>query len=157
VVQFDGPVLELMTEGRTRFDLRLAGLGPDILADEFDEAAALRNLRSDDGARGVGDVLLDQGNVAGIGNIWKAESCFAAGVSPWRRTSEVSDDELLAILRAARALMQESVDGRGFMPKERIGVFERAGLPCPRCGTLVRARGQGENNRTTYWCPGCQR
>src|SRR4051812_37297370 len=75
VVQFDGPVLELMTEGRTRFDQRLAGLGPDILAEELDEAAALRNLRGDDATRGVGDVLLDQGNVAGIGNIWKAESC----------------------------------------------------------------------------------
>ena len=157
VVQFDGPVLELMTDGRTRFDQRLAGLGPDILAEEFDEATALQNLRSDDGARGVGDVLLDQGNVAGIGNVWKAESCFAAGVSPWRRIAEVSDDELRAILQAARGSFQDSVAGRGFMPKERLQVFERAGLPCRRCGTLVRARGQGENNRTTYWCPGCQR
>jgi endonuclease-8 len=157
VVQFDGPVLELMTEGRTRFDQRLAGLGPDILAETFDLARALRNLRAGDGTRGVGDALLDQGSVAGIGNIWKAESCFAARVSPWRRTSEVSDEELLAVLRAARALMQESVAGRGFMPKERVRVFERAGLPCRRCDTLVRARGQGESNRTTYWCPRCQR
>jgi endonuclease-8 len=157
VVQFDGPVLELMTDGRTRFDQRLAGLGPDILAEDLDEPTALRNLRGDDATRGVGDVLLDQGNVAGIGNIWKAESCFAAGVSPWRRTGDVSDDELLAILRAARSLMQESVGGRGFMPKERIQVFERTGLPCRRCGTTIRARGQGEHNRTTYWCPGCQR
>ncbi|HKP90825.1 MAG TPA: DNA-formamidopyrimidine glycosylase family protein [Thermoleophilaceae bacterium] len=156
VVQFDGPVLELMTEGRTRFDQRLAGLGPDILAETFDLDRALRNVRSA-GTHGVGDVLLDQRNVAGIGNIWKAESCFAAGVSPWRRTSEVSDDDLSRILCSARDLMQESVAGRGFMPKERIQVFERAGLPCRRCGTLVRARGQGENNRTTYWCPGCQR
>jgi endonuclease-8 len=146
-----------MTEGRTRFDQRLAGLGPDILAEAFDEAAVLRNLRSDDQARGVGDVLLDQGNVAGIGNVWKAESCFAAGVSPWRRIGEVSDEELRTILREARARMQESVAGRGFVPKERIQVFERAGLPCRRCDTPVRARGQGENNRTTYWCPSCQR
>jgi endonuclease-8 len=157
VVQFDGPVLELMTEGRTRFDQRLAGLGPDILAGEFDEAGALRNLRSEDAERGVGDVLLDQRAVAGIGNVWKAEACFAAGVSPWRRMREVSDDELRSILAAARALMQESVAGRGFLPKERSQVFERAGLPCRRCGAIVRARGQGENNRTTYWCPGCQR
>jgi endonuclease-8 len=157
VVQFDGPELELMTEGRTRFDQRLAGLGPDVLADELDERTILANLRADDGARGVGDVLLDQGNVAGIGNIWKAESCFAAGVSPWRPASEVSDDELRAILRAARAMMQESVAGRGFMPKERIQVFGRAGLPCRRCHSPVRSRGQGENNRTTYWCSSCQR
>ena len=156
VVQFDGPVLELMTEGRTRFDRRLASLGPDILAEELDEAAAMRNLRSGDQSRGVGEALLDQRNVAGIGNAWKAESCFAAGVSPWRRMADVSDGELREILRAARALMQESVAGRGFMPRERIHAFERAGLPCRRCGTTIRARGQGDDNRTSYWCPSCQ-
>jgi endonuclease-8 len=157
IVQFDGPVLELMTEGRTRFDQRLAALGPDVLAEELDEPAALRNLRTDDQARRVGDALLDQRNVAGIGNIWKAESCFAAGVDPWRRLSDASDDELLQVIRAARSLMQESVAGRGYLPKERSQVFERAGRPCRRCGTLVRGRGQGDDNRTTYWCPGCQR
>jgi endonuclease-8 len=156
VVQFDGPVLELMTDGRTRFDRRLAALGPDVLADELDERAALRNLRHDDQARGLGDALLDQRNVAGIGNVWKAESCFATGLDPWRRLRDVSDDELLDVVRAARSLMQESVAGRGFLPKDRAQVFERAGLPCRRCGALVRSRGQGDENRTTYWCPGCQ-
>jgi endonuclease VIII len=157
VVQFGGPVLELMTEGRTRFDQRLAVLGPDVLAGELDERAALRNLRDDDQSRGLGDALLDQRNVAGIGNVWKAESCYAAGLDPWRRLRDVSDDELLHAVRAARSLMQESVAGRGFLPKERAKVYERAGLPCRRCGTLVRSRGQGDDNRTTYWCPGCQR
>jgi endonuclease-8 len=157
VVQFGGPVLELMTEGRTRFDQRLAVLGPDVLAGELDERAALRNLRDDDQSRGLGDALLDQRNVAGIGNVWKAESCFATGLDPWRRLRDVSDDELLHVIRAARSLMQESVAGRRFLPKERAKVFERAGLPCRRCGALVRSRGQGDDNRTTYWCPGCQR
>jgi endonuclease-8 len=157
VVQFDGPELELMTDGRTRLDQRLAGLGPDILAGELDERTIVATRRADAAARGLGDALLEQRNVAGVGNVWKAESCFAAGVSPWRALRDVTDDELLAVLRAARALMQESVAGRGFMPKERVHAFERAGLPCRRCGTLVRARGQGEHNRTTYWCPGCQR
>src|SRR5437763_10085775 len=105
VVQFDGPVLELMTEGRTRFDQRLAALGPDILAGEFDERAALRNLRADDRARGMGEALLDQRNVAGVGNIWKSESCFAAGVDPWRRLGDADDEELLAVVHAARSLM----------------------------------------------------
>jgi endonuclease-8 len=157
VVQFDGPVLELMTDGRSRFDQRIAGLGPDILGDGFDPADVLRRLRDDDQTRGIGDALLDQRNVAGIGNIWKAESCFGAAVDPWRRTEAVSDEELLAVLRCARELMQESVERGGWMPKERIQVFERAGLPCRRCGTLIRSRGQGDDNRTTYWCPGCQR
>ena len=73
VVQFNGPVLELMTESRTRFDQRLAALGPDILADEFDAAGFLGRLRADDPTRAIGEALLDQRNVAGIGNIWKAD------------------------------------------------------------------------------------
>src|SRR5881227_1709935 len=94
VVQFDGPVLELMTEGRTRFDQRLAALGPDILADDFDPQTVLPRLRADDHTRGVGDAVLDQRNVAGVGNIWKSESCFAARVDPWRRLEAAPDDEL---------------------------------------------------------------
>ena len=79
VVQFGGPVLELMTDSRSRFDHRIARLGPDILAGEFDDAAFLRRLREDDQSRGLGEALLDQRNVSGIGNLWKAEACFLAG------------------------------------------------------------------------------
>src|SRR6476620_4432853 len=70
VVQFDGPVLELMTEGRTRFDQRLAALGPDVLASEFDERDFLRRLHADDPTRGVGEALLDQRIVSGLGTVW---------------------------------------------------------------------------------------
>ena len=153
VVQFDGPVLELMTESRTRFDRRLAALGPDVLAGELDEAGFLRRLREDDPTRGIGEALLDQRNLAGIGNIWKSESCFGAGVDPWRRTAEVSDEEALAIVRAAREAMLASITAGNPAP----WVYERTGRPCLRCGARVRARGQGDDNRTTYWCPGCQR
>jgi len=153
VVQFDGPVLELMTDSRTRFDQRLAALGPDVLADEFDERTFLRRLREDDPTRGIGDALLDQRTVAGIGNLWKAEACFAAGLDPWRRTAEVGDEEALAVVRAARGAMQQSVEN-GLRMKS--AVYDRAGRPCPLCSTLVRARGQGEDNRTTFWCPRCQ-
>ncbi len=154
VVQFDGPVLELMTDSRTRFDQALAGLGPDILAPGFAEDAFLHRLREDDPTRAVGDALLDQRNLAGVGNLWKAESCFAAGVSPWRPLRELSDDEALRIVRAARPPMLEAARS-GFQARER-SVYGRRGQPCPRCGTSIRARGQGEDNRTTYWCPGCQ-
>jgi endonuclease-8 len=160
VVEFDGPVLELMTDSRTRFDQRLAGLGPDVLADELDEHAFLRRLHEDDRTRGIGDALLDQRNLAGIGNVWKSEGCFLAGVDPWRQLSELSDDEALRIVRTVRPLMQRSVEkGGGFIRTREDGtlwVFERSGLPCQRCGTRIRARGQGEDNRTTYWCPACQ-
>jgi endonuclease-8 len=153
VVEFDGPVLELMTDSRTRFDRRLATLGPDLLAANFDERRVLELLRADDQSRGIGDALLDQRNVAGIGNMWKAEGCFLAGVDPWRRLGELSDAEALAVVRGLRPLMQASAEGRR---APRRWVYDRAGLPCRRCDTPIRARGQGDGNRTTYWCPTCQ-
>jgi endonuclease-8 len=154
VVQFDGPVLELMTGSRTRFDRRIAALGPDVLADELDESAFLRRLRDDDPTRGIGDALLDQRNLAGVGNLWKSEGCFLAGVDPWRRLGELSDEQALAPVRAVRPLMREAAEA-GSHTRE-LFVHERAGRPCRRCGTLIRARGQGDDNRTTYWCPTCQ-
>jgi endonuclease-8 len=155
VVQFDGPVLELMTAGRARVDQRLARLGPDIVAPDFDEARFLRRLREDDPTRPFGDALLDQRTVAGIGNLWKAEGCFLGGVDPWRRAGDVSDDEALAVVRAVRPLMQESA--RIGMQTRFRTIYGAAGRPCPRCGTIVLQRAQGDGNRMTYWCPGCQR
>jgi endonuclease-8 len=156
VVQFDGPVLELMTDGRARSDPRIARLGPDVLAETFDEAAFIRRLREDDPTRTLGDALLDQRIVAGIGNMWKAEGCFRARIDPWRRLRDVSDDEALAVIHTVRPPMQESVDV-GFPKSENLFVYKRAGMPCPNCGAKIEARGQGDDNRTTYWCPGCQR
>jgi endonuclease-8 len=154
VVEFDGPVLELMTESRTRFDRRLAALGPDVLADEFDERRFLERLRRDDQSRGLGDALLDQRNLAGIGNVWKSEGCHLAGLDPWRRLADVTDAEALAVVGEIRPLMRRSADAGGRMPRKQV--FERTGLPCRRCGTPIRVRGQGDDNRTTYWCPACQ-
>jgi len=153
VVEFDGPVLELMTDSRTRFDRRLAALGPDVLAAHFDERRFLELVRADDPSRGIGEVLLDQRNIAGIGNMWKAEGCFLAGVDPWLRVDELSDAEALAVVREVRPLMQASAEGSRV---PRRWVYDRAGLPCRRCDTPIRARGQGDDNRTTYWCPACQ-
>jgi endonuclease VIII len=154
VVEFDGPVLELMTESRSRFDRRLAALGPDVLGEALDERAVLRRLRQDDQSRGVGDALLDQRNLAGVGNVWKSEGCFRTGLDPWRQLGRVSDEELVAVVREIRKRMQISVEHGGH-PRD-IQVYDRAGRPCPRCGEPVRARGQGDDNRTTYWCPACQ-
>jgi endonuclease-8 len=163
VVQFDGPVLELMTEGRTRFDQRLAALGPDVLASEFDEQAFLRRLRDEAPSRQIGDALLDQRVVSGFGTVWKSEGCFLAGISPWRRLESVSDAEATAVVSAVRPLMERSVAGSGRIVTYDGGaggtkwVFERTGLPCRRCSTPIRFRGQGDENRNTFWCPVCQR
>jgi endonuclease VIII len=156
VVQFDGPVLELMSDSRSRLDQRIAGLGPDVLAPEFDAERFLRRLREDDPSRPIGDALLDQRTIAGIGNLWKCEGCFGAGVDPWRPTGHVSNAEALAIVDEVRPRMRISADD-GMQDRLRR-IHGRAGLPCPRCGArcLIRARGKGDDNRTTYWCPACQ-
>ncbi|HEV2770743.1 MAG TPA: DNA-formamidopyrimidine glycosylase family protein [Solirubrobacteraceae bacterium] len=156
VVQFDGPVLELLTAGRARVDQRMAGLGPDIVAQEaFDEVGFLGRLRADDPTRPFGDALLDQRTVAGLGNLWKCEACFEAGIDPWRPTGKVGDDEALSVVRAARPRMQQSArDGHGTRHR---AIYGRAGHPCPRCGALIRQRGQWDDNRPTFWCSGCQR
>lgn len=144
-VLWNGPVLELHARAVRR-------LGPDVLADPPDLDGMLVNLRREDAGREVGDALLDQRLVAGIGNKWKAEALWQAGLSPWRRLGEATDEELSGTLEAAARLMRRSLEGvRG--PN---AVYRRAGRPCPRCGEPLRSRGQGEANRIAYWCPGCQ-
>ncbi len=156
VVEFDGPVLELMTSSRTRFDQRLAALGPDVLAETFDGERFLRRLRQDDPGRALGDALLDQRILAGIGNIWKAEGCWGAGLDPWRPLREVADAEALAVVENVRPRMLRAAHATRKDTSDRH-VYDRAGRPCPRCAATIRARGQGDDNRTTFWCPGCQR
>jgi endonuclease-8 len=156
VVQFDGPVLELMRESRTRFDRRLAALGQDVIGASFDPDGFLRRLRAADPARAIGDALLDQWIVSGIGNVWKSEACFATAVNPWRPLARMGDEEALAVVTFARERMRVSADGDGFSSRPRA-VYKRAGMPCERCGTPIRQHGQGNDNRLTYWCPGCQR
>jgi len=148
-VQFGGPTLRVMPTARLRFEL--SRLGPDILAQDLDLATAVASLRSAPD-RELGDALLDQSLVAGIGNIFKSESCFAARMDPWARISDLGDADLQRTLQVARDLMQASV-ATGRPPRS---VYRRAGQPCPTCHSLIRNRGQGDANRTTYWCRKCQ-
>lgn len=152
-VEFDGTRLALRTEGELRVDAALRALGPDILSADFDEAtglAALRTRARPDAE--LGDALLDQTVIAGIGNIFKSEGCFAAQLGPWRRLGELTDVEAERAIEATAGLMREAV-ASGRMPRR---IYRRAGLPCPRCGAPIRSRGQGDANRRTYWCAGCQ-
>ena len=150
-VQFGGPTLRLLRAEAVSRDPVLARLGPDILAADFDGERIARSLASAP-ERGLGDALLDQHLVAGIGNIFKSEACFAARLDPWQRIAGLSAEQLRHVAQAAHDLMHEAVEqGRG----DRA-VYKRAGRPCPRCGTKIHSRGQGDANRTTYWCPSCQ-
>jgi len=149
-VLWNGPVLEL--GGRS-----VPRLGPDILgtaagATGPDVEAIVVNLRAQP-RRDLGDALLDQRVVAGIGNMWKAEGLWRARLSPWLKVASASDDELRALLLDTALLMRQSVAGA--RPERRV--YRRAGRPCPRCGARISSRGQGDDNRTAYWCPRCQR
>jgi endonuclease VIII len=140
-VQRNGPVLELGARGASR-------LGPDIMADPLDLDGMLARLRAADQAREVGDAVLDQRLVAGIGNMWRAEALFLARTSPWTRLGNLSDDELKGVLTEAARAMRAA---RG--PHL---VYRRTDRPCPRCGTRIASHLQGDDARRAYWCPSCQ-
>jgi len=144
-VLWNGPVLELHTRA-------LGRLGPDILERPPRVDDMLARLRRADGTRWLGEALLDQRVVAGIGNMWLAEALWEARVSPWQRLLDVRDDDRRSALETAARLMRASLDG----VNRRHRVYRRAGRPCPRCRGPIRSYGQGDANRMTYWCPACQ-
>ena len=151
-VQFGGPTLRILRAEQVGRDPTLSRLGPDILAPGFTVEAGVDSLRQTHPSRQLGEALIDQRLIAGIGNIFKSEACFAARLDPWRRLRDLDDGELAAALGAARDLMAAAArDGRH--PRR---VYRRAGEPCPVCRKPIRSHGQGDANRTTYWCPRCQ-
>lgn len=143
--QWNGPVLTLERRPLRR-------LGPDLLADETDVAVVVSRLHSEPVWRLVGDALVDQRVVAGIGNMWLAEALWEARVSPWAVLGAVSDHELADALGWAREAMRAAVQGR----RGPRAVYRRAGMGCRRCGTAIASRGLGDANRIAYWCPRCQ-
>ena len=144
--QWNGPVL-------TIDDGRAARLGPDLLADEMSVDRLVARIRAVDERRLLGDVLLDQRVVAGIGNMWLAEILWHGRLSPWLAVGAATEDELTRALAWGREAMLGSVAGR----RPSRAVYRRKGRPCLRCGGAIRSRGLGELNRTAYWCEGCQR
>jgi endonuclease-8 len=112
----------------------------------------LARLRATPQQREIGDALLDQRLVAGIGNLWRAEVLWEARISPWRPLGELDDGELLGALEIAHRLMRAALD----RPRPPRRVYRRSGRACQRCGGLVRSAPQGEHARTAYWCPTCQ-
>jgi endonuclease VIII len=152
--EFGGPLVELRTEAELALDPRLRALGPDVLGDGFTVEVGVAALRARAGtARELGEAMLEQSVLSGIGNVYKSEGCFAARISPWRRLGELDDEELRRVVLETAALMRAGFE-TGRRPRD---VYRRGGAPCPRCGEPISSRGQGDANRTTYWCPACQR
>jgi endonuclease-8 len=152
------PVLELLATDDE--DSVVGHLGPDLLSPTFDRAQAIANVESDPG-RTISEALLDQRNLAGIGNFYRNEGCFLLGLHPWRPASSV---DVPAAVDLSRKLMKANVRHAAQVstgvdrPGQRTWVFERAGKPCRRCGTtiLTAPLGEAPRERVTYWCPTCQ-
>jgi endonuclease-8 len=151
-VQFGGPTLRVIRASRVAIDPQLARLGPDILAPDFDPDAVLAIFRAADQSRTLGDALLDQRLTAGIGNIFKSEACFAAKIDPWRPLADLGDEDLRRVLDAAREQMLSAVK---LGDRHRFHVYKHRG-PCSCCRGTIHHRGQGDANRTTWWCERCQ-
>ena len=156
-VCFNAPVVALLRSGHPA---SVMALGPDILAETFDLAEALRRFRTA-GPRELGDAVLDQRLVAGIGNVYKSETLFARRANPFATLETVTDETLGGILTAARGFMRDNLTGskrRIRLAGEggHIWVYRRKGEPCLRCGTPIEMRRQGSGLRSTYFCPSCQ-
>jgi len=163
-VGFSLGVLELLR--RDQEEDVVGHLGPDLLGPDWDEDEAVRRLLADS-QRTIGEALLDQRNLAGIGNLYKSELCFLAGVHPWTPVADVPD--LLRLVRRARAMLEankervEQVTTGDLRRGRRTWVYRRDRQPCRRCGTTIQVAMQGEGSdlggpeqRATYWCPNCQ-
>ncbi|MCX5530834.1 DNA glycosylase [Streptomyces sp. NBC_00006] len=155
------PVLELL---RTTEESKAVGhLGPDLLGPDWDPDTALRNLLVDP-TRPLGEALLDQRNLAGIGNIYKSELCFLLRVTPWLPVGELPAETSGRLPLLAKKLLEANRDrparvttGRP-RPDERLYVYGRSHRPCLRCRTPIRTadQGDGSRERPTYWCSHCQ-
>ncbi len=160
-VCFDAPEVELMTDAEVARHPQLTALGPDLLSRSFDTDEAVRRLRSE-ARRAIGEALLDQRLMAGVGNVYKSEICFIESVNPWRAGGELEESVVAGVVATAHRLLGANVGGGARMTtgQRRAGrelwAYGRAGQPCRRCGTLIEGRRQGEQARMTYWCPRCQ-
>jgi endonuclease-8 len=139
-------------------------LGPDLLGPDWDAAAAVARLtRNPD--RPIGEALLDQRNLAGIGTFYAAETLFLRGIDPWRTVGTVSADDLTALVELGRRLLDANKERPGHVttgdtrPGRENWAYGRGGRPCRRCGTPIRRGEQGPpgQERLRFWCPNCQR
>jgi len=174
-VGFNVPVAELLSTRDLARHTELRALGPDLLADAgsdqtpFDPGEVLRRMRTRGGDT-IADVLLNQRVVSGIGNVFKSEILFLAGIDPFTPVARLTDGDLERIVGIARQQLASNVmtrtqtlsrsigrrTTRSLDPSAKLWVYSRGGRPCRRCGALIHARKTGLDARLTYWCPRCQ-
>ncbi len=174
-VGFNVPLAEFHTARSLERSSQVPKLGPDILADEFTVERGVARLaaygRENPDAE-IARVLLNQRVLAGLGNVYKSEVAFAAGVNPFRAMRTITPREMKVMVEFAQRYMKANVaDGKGdgivsysgnrrttraMDREERLWVYGRQGQECRRCGALVMMRKHGVQARSTYWCPECQ-
>lgn len=174
-VGFNIPVAEFHTARSLERSAHMSGLGPDVLGTTYrvdDGVRALRDYGCAHPEAEIGNVLIDQRVIAGIGNVYKSEIAFAARVNPSRQMRTISNREFESIAEIAQRYMQANVgEGKGerivtytggrrttaAMDRDaRLWVYRRRGRECRRCGAIIEMRRQGTGARSTYWCPSCQ-
>ena len=171
-VAFSVPVARIYTAQALAREKRIPIAGSDVLNETFDEtAAALRIRKCAD--EEIGNVLLHQYVLAGIGNVFKSEICFVERVNPFCLVAALSDEQISALIRTARSLVAANIledSGNQIVtygghqrrtthsskPQDSLWVYGRSGQSCRRCGSSIRHRFQGRDARVTYWCPVCQ-
>ena len=163
------PVAELLTARDMARHTELRALGPDLLGTAFDRDEVVRRMRAR-GRDAIADVLLNQRVVAGIGNVFKSEILFLAGIHPFAPVSTLPDADLPRLVDIAREQLAANVltraqtltpsigrrTTRSLDPNSKLWVYGRGGKPCRRCGATIQSRKTGLDARLTYWCPRCQ-
>ena len=173
-VCFDAPTVELLETRAVALHPALRALGPDLLAPEPDLDAAFELLRAASRAEvPIGEALLDQRALAGLGNVYRSEVCFVERVNPFSPVGALDDETLRRLIRTGERLLRanrngpartttpdalgaEPAAGGPRRPRGRVWVYGCTGRPCRRCGTPISSRVSGEPPRRSYWCPTCQ-
>ena len=168
-VGFTVPVVELLTARDLARHKALRALGPDLLSDAFDRDEAVNRVAAR-GEEAIGDVLLNQRAVCGIGNVFRSEVLFLAGVNPFRRTANLDTSTVARLVDTARELLRANVMSesqtlnravgrrttRSLDPEAKLFVYGRGGRACRRCGATIQSRKTGDDARIVFWCPRCQ-
>lgn len=159
-VCFSAPTVEYLTPLALKRHPVLSKLGQDLLSETFDADEALRQLRAVN-ALPIGEAVMRQHVMAGIGNVYKSEVLFLCQANPFLVVACFSDEFLKRFIAESRRLMQANLRGhrrqtRYALDGGKLWVYERSGRPCRRCGATIKMRRQGMAGRSTYWCPQCQ-
>lgn len=161
-VCFNAPVVEMLTANDEQRHASLSGLGPDVLG-QLDLDEVRRRAATRPPEYSLGELLLDQQVVSGIGNIYRCEALFLERLSPWTRRDWLDDAALDQLVMTATRLMKANIGPAGNRGRDFDGggpnrpwVYGRTNRPCRRCGTPISGGRIGKQARDVYWCPKCQ-